>query len=80
MQKIDYPKQEAEVRNPLFRWIILLVITLSAKVLTKIELATIYSMVGKDCGDSPEVTSFHNQIMSLKNYSTASTNNEKSEK
>lgn len=58
------PKREA-MDNILFRWIILLLMTIAAKVLHKEEVMNIYTSIGREAGHSPVVDSFHTQLLAI---------------
>jgi len=58
------PKREV-MDNILFRWIILMIIAMAAKVLNKDEVMNIYVLIGKEAGHSPVVDGFHTELLRL---------------
>ena len=58
------PKREA-MDNILFRWIILVLMSMAAKVLNKGEVMNIYTSISREAGHSPIVDGFHTQLLEL---------------
>jgi hypothetical protein len=58
------PKREA-MDNILFRWIILVLMSIAAKVLNKEEVMNIYVLIGKEAGHSPIVDGFHTMLLQM---------------
>jgi len=59
------PKKDRHLDHVLFRWIILVLMSVAAKVLNKDEVMNIYVLVGKTAGHSPAVDGFHTQLLQL---------------
>ena len=49
----------------LFRWIMLIIVTVAAKVLNKEELMLIYRTVGKTVGFTAIVDGFHTEVVRM---------------
>jgi len=60
-------QQQQNIDNVLFRWIMLMLISLAAKVLRKDEIMGIYKLVGESAGHSPIVDGFHTELIRLMN-------------
>jgi len=61
------PKREA-MDNILFRWIILILMSIAAKVLNREEVMNIYTSIGREGGHSPIVDGFHTQLLELMDH------------
>jgi len=57
--------QQSGIDSVLFRWIMLMLLGLAAKVLTKEEAMNIYKLVGETAGHSPTVDGFHTELIRL---------------
>lgn len=58
--------KNTKIDNVLFRWIILLLLSISAKVLYKDEIMDIYKLVQESAGHSTIVDGFHSELIRLK--------------
>ena len=63
IKEIDTPLFD----KALFRWIMLILITIAAKVLNKDELMLIYRTVGKTVGFTSMVDGFHTEVIRMMN-------------
>jgi len=68
MEKQVFPKVKPKVQvmdNILFRWIMLILLSVAAKVLNKEEVTNVYTLVGMSAGHSPIVDNFHTELLKL---------------
>ncbi len=56
---------ELKMDNALFRWILLILLTVAAKVISKDEAMNIYTLINKEVGHSQIIDGFHTQLLSL---------------
>lgn len=62
--KSKSPKRDV-MDNILFRWIILVLMSIAAKVLNREEVMNIYVSIGREAGHSPIVDGFHTELLGL---------------
>ena len=60
-------QQQSGIDSVLFRWIMLMLLGVAAKVLDKNEVMGIYKLVGESAGHSPIVDGFHTELIKLMN-------------
>jgi len=56
-------KQSAGLDAALFRWILLLIVSMASKVLTKEEVMKVYVLVNRSVGHSTTVDGLHSEVI-----------------
>lgn len=65
------PQQPSGIDSILFRWIMLMLLSLASKVLDKQEVMNIYKLVGETAGHSQIVDGFHTELIRLMDMRSA---------
>lgn len=69
MEKVNYDKgPKLDEQSILFRWILLILLAVAAKVLNKTEVMNIYTLVGKTVGNSAIINNFHSELIGMMRY------------
>lgn len=76
MDRVDYndlkpknkPKPQEDTQRIMFRWILLILLAVAAKVLNKAEVMNIYTLVGKTVGHSSIIDNLHSELIGMMRF------------
>lgn len=74
MDKVDWDekkkeqKPKADTQSIMFRWMLLVLMSVAAKVLNKTEVMSIYTIVGKTVGHSQMIDGLHSELIGMMRY------------
>jgi hypothetical protein len=68
MEKQNFEEPQKDTQSVMFRWILLILMAVAAKVLKKTEVMVIYTLVGKTVGHSSIVDGLHSELIGMMRF------------